>query len=447
MPRGSFWSVWGLVTNCTVEQVYRIRPLLQFLKMVPDPRCGRETKHDLAEVLACLILGFLAGRTTIRRSLRWCRNHLKELRKDMRLKHGIASPSTVSRLLSGIDEQMFLYIFMEWIGEIVPTKKRHIAVDGKALRGSGEKVKGTRASMLLNAVDVETGLVLSQIPILEKTNEITAIPGLLKMLNLSESVITADSIGTQTEIMMQIREQGGHFVFVVKRNQPQSYEEIKKYMGEAMEDNAARKKGGGQAKIRHPEIMGSYDEYQKFETNRDRHEYRRCCVTNEASLLTKAQGEWGFLETVGLLRQVRIPLERDAEGNDITPDAETFFKEGSRRKPRPRSGESEHSDIQTVGLLSDKKFSAEEILAIKRAHWAVENKLHHVLDDTFREDRSPAKKSKNNLALIRKFAYNILRLAMMAEESAKIMTEMTDCFCDDVSLAEKYVFQEIKSLY
>lgn len=416
--------------------------------MVPDPRYGRKTRHGLAEVLACVILGFLAGRTTVRRSLRWCRNHLKELRKDMNLKYGIASPSTVSRLLSGIDEEMFLYIFMEWIGEIVPTKGRHIAVDGKALCGSGEKVKGTRSPMLLNAVDTGTGLVLSQIPIREKTNEITAIPEMLKLFNLSGSVITADSIGTQTDIMIQIREQGGHFVFVVKRNQPQAYDEIRKYMGEAVEDYAAQKKEGGQVKIRHPEIMGSYDEYHKFEVNRDRHEYRRCCVTNATTaILTKAQEEWEYLETVGLLKQTRIPLERDAEGNDITPDAEAFLRRGSRRKPRPRSGESERSDIQIVGLLSDLKLSAEEILAIKRAHWAVENKLHHVLDDTFREDRSPAKKSKNNLALLRKFAYNILRLAMMAGDCTEIMTEMMDCFCDDVSLGKKYIFQVIRSLY
>ncbi len=384
----------------------------------------------------------------MRRSLHWCRNHLEELRKDMCLKYGIASPSTVSRLLSGIDEEMFLYIFMEWIGEIVQTKGRHIAIDGKALCGSAEKVKGIRAPMLLNAVDAETGLVLSQMPIMEKTNEITAIPELLKLFNLCGSVITTDSIGTQTDIMAKIREQGGHFVFVVKRNQPQAYDEIRKYMGEAMEDYALQGKNDGQAKMRHPEIMASYDEYYKFEKNRDRHEYRRCCVTNAAtSILTKAQGEWEYLETVGLLKQTRIPLERDAEGNDITPDSETFLKRGSRRKPRPRSGESERSDIQTVGLLSDLKLSAEEILAIKRTHWAVENKLHHVLDDTFREDRSPAKKSKNNLALLRKFAYNILRLAMMAEEGIKIMTEMMDCFCDNVSFAEKYVFQEIGSLY
>lgn len=365
----------------------------------------------------------------------------------MKLGNGIASPATASRMLSGIDEQMFLYVFMEWIGEIVPTRGRHVAIDGKALRGAGEKVKGRKAPMVLNAVDVETGLVLTQIPIREKTNEITAIPEMLRLFDLYESIITTDSIGTQTEIMIQIQKQGGHFVFVVKRNQWQTYDEIREYMGEAMEDFAKQKKERGRVNLRHPEIMESYDEFHMFEVNRDRHEDRRCCVTNETSIITKAQEEWDFIKTVGLLKQTRIPLERNADGDDITPDAETFIKEGSRRKPKPKSGESEHSDIQVVGLLSDMELSAEGILEIKRAHWAIENKLHHVLDDTFREDRSPAKKSKNNLALIRKFALNILRLAGKSKTGTKAITEMMDLFCDDLSYAGKYVFQELESLY
>lgn len=98
----------------------------------------------LAEVLTCLVLGFLSGRTTIRRSLNWCRSHLEILREYMPLENGIASPPTACRLLAGIDEWMFLYAFMEWVGEIIPTRGRHIAIDGKALRGSAEKVKGKK---------------------------------------------------------------------------------------------------------------------------------------------------------------------------------------------------------------------------------------------------------------------------------------------------------------
>ena len=90
-------------------------------------------------MLVCVTLGFLCGRTTIRRSLKWCKNHLEELQKHMELKHGIASPSTITRMLCGIDEELALYAFMEWIGEIVDSKNTHLAIDGKALRGAMEK--------------------------------------------------------------------------------------------------------------------------------------------------------------------------------------------------------------------------------------------------------------------------------------------------------------------
>ena len=93
------------------------------------------------------------------------------------------------------------------------------------------------------------------------------------------------------------------------------------------------------------------------------------------------------------------------------------------------------------------ELTAEEIDRIERGHWAVENRLHHVLDDTFREDRSPAKKSKHNLALIRKFAYNILRIAILSGDCAEIMTEAMDDFCGDPSLRKKYVFSGIVSFY
>lgn len=140
-------------------------------------------------------------------------------------------------------------------------------------------------------------------------------------------------------------------------------------------------------------------------------------------------------------------MERDGEGNDITPDMETFLKNGSRRKPKPLKSDREGGDIQEAGLISDMELKADELGRIKRAHWAVENRLHHVLDETFREDRSPAKKSKNNLALVRKFAYNILRLAMLSKSCGEIMTEAMDDFCDDLSLVKKYVFTGINSFY
>lgn len=416
------------------------------MKAIPDPRCGRKTKHDHAEVLTCLVIGFLTGRTTVRRSLKWCARHLEWLRNYIPLKNGIASPSTACRLLSGIDEELFALEFMEWIGEIVNTRGLHLAIDGKALRAAMEKIKDFKAPMVMNAVDAVTGLVVAQLPIQNKDCEITAIPELLKLLDIRESTVTIDAIGTQTKIMGQILKQEGHFVLTVKKNQPQSYEEIMKYFREMSEDAQGMKKTK-EYKARHPEMQETYEEVYHKEKNRDRQEHRWYSVCTDCALLTKTQKEWPFIKTVGRIRQVRIPIEKNAEGEDITPDIKTFLKQGSRRRPKPVEGDEKESDIQDVGILSDRELTADEMGQIKRAHWTIENRVHHVLDDTFREDRSPAKKSKNNLALIRKFAYNLLRIAMLSKSCGGIMTEAMDDFCDDLSLIGKYVFSGINSFY
>lgn len=416
------------------------------MKAVPDPRCGRETKHDHAEVLVCLIVGFLVGRTTIRRSLKWCKKHLEELREYLPLKNGIASPSTACRILSRLDEELFALEFMEWIGEIVSTEGIHISIDGKALRASMEKVKDFRAPMVLNAIDAATGLVLAQMPIQNKDCEIRAIPELLKLLDIKGSTVTTDAIGTQTQIMEQILSQEGHFVLMVKKNQPQSYDEIVGYFDEMSEDH---KKMGEDSSYRprHPEMQEKYEEISCPERNRDRQEYRWYSVCTECGLLTKTQKEWPYIKTVGLAIQIRIPVERDAQGNDITPDIKTFLEKGSRRRPKAVQDEETGRDLQKTGMISDMELTAGEMGKIKREHWPVENRLHHVLDDTFREDRPPAKKSKNNLALVRKFAYNLLRIAILSGDCSGIMTEAMDDFGDAPDLRKKYVFNGIQSFY
>lgn len=416
------------------------------MRMVPDPRCGRKTKHDYAEVLLCLVIGFLVGRTSLRRSLRWCKRHLKWLRRYMALENGIASPSTACRILCNVDEYLFVLAFMEWIGEILSTKGIHLVIDGKALRAATEKVKGGRAPMLMNALDAATGLVLAQLPVQDKECEITAIPELLKLLDLRESTVTIDAIGTQTNIMKQIIEAEGHFVFTVKKNQPTAYGEIIQFFDDVTNDIKNIKKYPDY-RPKYPEMLEKYEEINYFEKNHGRYEHRYYKICNDPFCLSRLEQEWTFIKSVGHVRQIRIPIERDIEGNDITPDLETFLKQGSVRRQKPIPGDEINRDIQDVGMISDLNMTAAEMGKIKRNHWTVENKLHHVLDDTFREDRSPARKSKNNLALIRKFTYNILKLAIMHYSENKTMPEMIDSFADDHSLIEEYIFSGIVSFY
>ena len=393
-----------------------------------------------------MVVGFLVGRTTLRRCLKWCERNLGWLRAFIALENGIASPPTACRLLCLVDAYLLAMAFMGWVGEILRTRGAHIVIDGKALKAAIEKAKGGKTPMIMNTLDAATGLVVAQLPILDKECEITAIPGLLGLLDIRGSTVTIDAIGTQTGIMRQIVEAGGHFVLTVKKNQPLAYEEIMRFFRDASAEHANWHRRAGR-KPKRPETLEKYDEASSFERNRDRHEYRHCKIFNDSSALSKAGEEWAFVKSVGHVRQVRIPMERDAEGNDVTPDLETFLRQGSRRCRKPVSGDERDRAAQEVGIVSDLNMTAKEMGAFKRNHWSIENKLHHVLDSTFREDRSPARRSKNSMALIRKFAYNILRLAMIRGPTCKTMPEMMDCFADDRSLVEEYVFSGIASFY
>ena len=417
------------------------------MKGVEDPRSPREKKHELAAVLAYLVAGYATGHTSLRRCLGWCRRHENWLKKNgLPLPNGIASLSTVSRLLSTIDEPLFLFAFIDWIGSIVRTKGVHLAIDGKALRGAAEKCKGKRAPMMLHVLEAATGLVLAQLPIQAKENEITSIPELLSYLDIKESTVTADALNTQTNVMEQILAQGGHFVLMVKRNQPTSYEEIIRQFS-AIKLDRERMETDPAYKTMYPELMEKYDEVSYAEKNRDRYEHREYRIINDASFVSKTMTRWPFIKSVGYVEQVRILVVRDENGNDITPPKEKFMLEGSPRQPVPGNGDGEKDDIQVIGIISDKQMTAKEMGQYKRGHWCIENRLHHILDDTFREDRSPAKGSRNNLALIRKFALDILRLVQIQTNSKLTISELMDLLNDDKDLLGKYVFGSIESLY
>ena len=429
------------------EKGFLVKTIYETMKSVEDPRSSRKKKHELAAVLTCLVAGYVTGHTTLRRCMGWCRRHEKWLKKmGLPLPAGIASVSTVSRLLSTIDEALFLFSFIKWIGGIVRTKGVHLAVDGKAIRAAAEKCKGKRAPMMLHVLEAATGLVLGQLPIPDKESEMTSIPELLSYLDIRESTITTDALNTQTSVMEQILCQGGHFVMMVKKNQPNSYDEILTQFS-AIKAEQERIKTDPICQTMFPEYLKKYDEVAYSEKNRDRYEYREYRIINDASFVSKTERQWPFLKSVGYVEQTRILIVRDKDGNDITPSKEKFLLEGSPRQPSPGKGDQEKDDVQMVGIISDKSMTAVEMARCKRQHWSVENRLHHVLDDTFREDRSPARGSRNNLAMIRKFALNILRLVQIQTDNKSPISEMMDLLNDDRELLERYVFKPIESLY
>ena len=231
---------------------------------------------------------------------------------------------------------------------------------------------------------------------------------------------------------------------MIKGNQPTAYEELVVLFTELEADAATRK--AGKTGFIHYDLLDQVDVFSSKEKNRDRYDTRIYQVCHDPTYVTKTHKEWPFIKTIGLSKQLRILRICDADGNDITPDASEFLKSGTRRQPKPETGDKESSDYQIVGMISDIILTAEKMGKSKRDHWHVENSLHHVLDDTFREDRCPAKKSKNNLALIRKFAYNILCLISIQQKISRPKTSIMDLLTDDLSLLEEYIFNGIEAL-
>ena len=396
------------------------------MRMIPDPRCDRKKKHDYAEIIVCLIAAYLAGRTTLRRALRWCHTHINVLRDGLMLSGGIPSLSTVSRLLSTINEEDFCNAFMQWMTELLKTQAAHIIIDGKALRGATERIKKGNTPYILNAIEAATNLVVAQIAIDTKENEKTAIPRLLDLLSLKDSLVTIDAIGTTTDIIQKIAEKGAHYLLTIKKNQPTTYKEIMQYFDS--------------------HIILKENHYQTSEKNRERMEYREIKRSQFISQISSTD-RYPNLKQFALLEQVRIKIEKDDDGRNITPNKEIYLKQGTVRKPQISTGDQATDDRYRIGLVTDTGLSPKDMLEIKRKHWKIENGLHHVLDDTLREDRSPARKSKNNLALIRKFVFNILQIAKIREESSLGFPETMDSFADDSNKIRSYVLEGIESFY
>ena len=428
-------SVWRWTKN-----VYMARPLFTWLGYIPDPRSGRKKKHNHMEILICIIIGFLNGKTTLRRIRRWSLKHLKDLRRYSAFSGGIASESTMSRLLRDIDEELLSLTFVSWIGEILSTRGIHIAIDGKGLRAAANKLRDGRTPYILNALDVATKLVVAQIAIREKTNEMTAIPELIRLIEIEGSTITIDAIGTTSNIMEQIGTQHGDFVLQVKKNCPNLYQEL---MDLFTELNRQKKED---PLIFEKKSRKYYDEHHQFEHNRDRYEYRSAAVYFKEKDMEPFQEERSQIHCVGFMEQIRIRQINDDEGNDITPSLQEFLKNGSKKQPKPVVGDEMDDDIQRIGIVTSRVMTAKQMAEYKRNHWAVENSLHYVLDNSFREDRCTVRNGKNALAVLRKFAYNIVWLLQLRELShLTLVGDVIDDLQNNFDLIAQYVFKSIPS--
>ena len=384
-------------------------------------------------------MGLLAGKTKLRRIVRWGKRHLGELQRHMPFPNGVPSVSTMSRVLAAVDGEMVSLALINWIGEVYNTRGIHIAIDGKGLRAAARKVRDEKTPYILNAIDVASKLVIGQLVIHRKANEMTAIPELVELLEIEGSTVTIDAIGATGNIMNAIHDNGGEFVLQVKKNCPELYAELM-----ALFEGLSKDKENDPEEFENK--YGSYySEAKTAEKNRERYEYRTIQSYSDPGGIQESRP---YIASVGRSKQVRILQVQDEGGKDITPDLAKFLEEGSRKQSKCEETEGAGHDAEWFGLVASKVLEAEEMQDYKRKHWAVENCLHYVLDETFGEDKSTIRLGKNTMSILRKCAYNIVRLLQMENpQDQGGIPDMIDNVCDDLEIGFRMIFNAIPSQY
>ena len=341
--------------------------LITHFSKVTDVRKDQGKRHPLIDIISIAIIGVICGAddwVTIEQV-----GKAKEdwFRKFLELPHGIPSHDTFGKVFAWIDPDEFQKCFMDWIKEIAKmTTGQVIAIDGKTVRRSHDRANGKSPLHLVSAWASKNELVIGQRKVDDKSNEITAIPELLKLLDIRGCIVTIDAIGTQKEIAGAILGQKAHYVLTVKRNQGKLHDDIRHLFEVDREDGFKE---------------SPFDHAQTVNKGHGRIEIRKCWVTADQEYLeyVDRDSEWKGLKSIAIVEATR------------------------------KIGEKETSEMRY--FISSLYVSAKEMLTYIRTHWEVENKLHWCLDVAFREDDNRVRKghAPENLAVMRKIALNVLR--------------------------------------
>jgi len=359
---------------------------------IEDSRDDRGKKHRLLDVFILTIYGSLLGHKDFTNMAAELKYHEEFFTKLLGLPNGIPSHDTFSAVFSIINPYEFLECFIGWIGRIINSRGMHVALDGKAVRAACDKVHKGNVPYLVNAYVVEAGLCIGQIRIDEKTNEIKGIPEMIEWLDLEGAVVTIDAIGCQKEIAELLVSKGADYVLPVKENQPTMHRDILLQMEEATKECEAEKKREKKNKekgiVTNMPFSDKMSVHEENSKGHGRLEHRTCYVYNDISCIDSK--EWSSVKCIGMTVRERLIIHRDGDDEIIEEEPTT----------------------EVCTYIMSKEMSAKEFACYAKNHWGIEDSLHWVLDDYFREDRCTARKGKatENLGLMRKTVYNLMKL-------------------------------------
>lgn len=348
--------------------------LVEQFATITDPRVNRTKEHPLVNVLIIGVCTLLCGGETF--------NDMEDFglaKRDwfasfLDLSHGIPSHDTFNRVFSAIDPQEFLQAFVNWtqsVRQAVPGEI--VAMDGKALRRA--LAKDQNARVIVSAWAEDNGLVLGQLKVEDKSNEITAVPALLRVLELGGCIVTLDAMGCQKEIAREIKEADAEYVLALKGNQETLHREVREFLDAAVAESKSWKPPGAPSSAFVEKLAGR----KTVEKDHGRIETREYHQSANLGWLADL-AQWEGLQTVGMVEATR-------EINGKISRERRYY-------------------------LSSLPLDVERFARAVRGHWGVENKLHWVLDVQFGEDQSRARRgyAAENLATLRRFALNLLKL-------------------------------------
>jgi len=325
---------------------------------IADPR-KYNIRHKLIDIITIAICALVCGAQTWVHVQEYGESKQHWLKEFLELPNGIPSHDTFGRFFSMLDPKQFTDAFISW-SQSIRALIGQIAIDGKTLRASYDKAMEKGAIHMVSAWVVDNGIVLGQVKTGEKSNEITAIPELLKQIELKNVIVSIDAMGTQTAIAQQIIDQKGDYVLALKGNQSTLHDQVRMFF-----ENLKQAPSGP-------------DRFETVDGDHGRIETRRYATSSDIDWL-QGKENWASLKTI-----IQVQRERHV---DDKPGTETSY------------------------YISSLSGDVQKIARAIRGHWQIENSLHWVLDMTFDEDRCRVRKdhAPANMAVLRHIVLNMIR--------------------------------------
>jgi predicted transposase YbfD/YdcC len=348
----------------------RLAALLDHFSVVEDPRDVRRILHPLPEILFLVVCGTIADCDDYEDISAWGAAHLDFLRRHLPYEHGVPGERWLTILMNRINPALFAAAFAAWVRECWPEKASLVAIDGKTSRRSHDRSAGAGPLHLVSAFATTARLVLAQEAVPDKANELAAIPLLLERLGaedgLKGALVSIDAIATNAEVAKAITGQGADYLLAVKANQPSLRAEVEAAFAAAP--------------------AGTLDTHAELDKGHGRIEERRMTVLRETDWLDGLRRFPGELRLPGVACLLRAETRVERRGATRT---------------------------ETRYFISSRALSPHEAATGVREHWAIENRLHWVLDVTFADDQSRLRKGHGarNMATVRHFALNLVRAA------------------------------------